>query len=802
MNRLFRIFVIAATIGTLSFEVSAENKETAADWITIVDEDFSGLTAGTPDKPDTSVTIYDTFGDALSSSGLKPYHESCTRTWGGDNYYPAGGTIAIMGGFLNTPTGDYSGDLKVSFRARILPGEQITRHGLDVMLIRRSCLDEFKRTTYTLTDEWQEFTFKADNGWFYDTMVQFFSLDDFAYQLDDVRIEHRITGIEPPSAQLAEDLTNDSFLAVWNSTETAEEYLLSVYEHGPSSGGYELNEDFESVVTDDTHIVSLPEGWEFNLAANGNRKEFTTDSKYTSSGNMAICFDAGGDYLVTPVANTGITEFSFFLSADTSDPEYDPSLGQVVAVGALIDGGWREFVSVSLPYVIEHGNGRMLVDLTQNLSQYDNIYALRLESVMHEHDRVMMYIDDVHYTVAGTPQPIYLFEDKVIEGQENTSYLVEGDDFDPEADYFYTVKARNSHYTSAHSNEIEVFNVHIPTALAATDVTSDSFSANWECGSKADGFMLRLYQTVTAPADDEKTVILHEDFSKAKGSGTPFEPEKLYYTSDYKSIDDYTYLPGWTASSYTVIDGMLGGLAENTSIYPPVLAGAISTPVMDLSHDNGKCHVKVRGWFKGGDGLVIRGASPATFGAYSANEDGEYEIEMDLSLCGSKEVLTFYSPAYKEFMIDEITITQNLKKDDKVRIQTHEIPVDDKSARSYTISGLKKYPGYDLSYDMYAKRNFHGNPDDVYTSFTSNEVGVELDLSGIISLDDENTDVRVNIGESCIFVSTSRAASFMVYSIDGRLILSEEAQIGTTRYDLPAGIYVVTAGGKTIKVAV
>lgn len=798
MKRLHHILITVATIVTLNFNAAAV--DTPTDWITIVDEDFSGLTAGTADQPDINAIIFDTFGDALSTSGLKPYHESCTRTWGGDKYYPAGGTIAVMGGFLNTPTGDYSGDLKVSFRARILPDEQITRHGLDVMLIRRSRLDEFKRTTYTLTDEWQEFSFTADNGWFYDTMIQFFSMDDFNYQLDDVRIEHRITGIEPPAAQLAEDMTNNSFLAVWDSTDTAEEYLLSVYEHGPSTDGYEMNENFESITTDNTHVVTMPEGWEFNLATNGNRKEFTTDSKYTGSGNMAVCFDAGGDYLVTPVANARITEFSFILSADTSDPGYDPTLGQMVAVGALIDEGWRDLVSVSLPYVIEHGNGKMLVDLTKNLSQYDNIYALRLESVMHEQDRVMMYIDDVHYAVAGTPQPIYLFEDKVIEGKDNTTYLVEGDGFDPDADYFYTVKARNSQYTSKPSKEIEVFNVHIPKALEATDITANSFQANWECGGKADEFMLQLYQTLTVREDNEKTVVLHEDFSKAQGAGTPFAPENVNPTSDYKPIDAFTYLPGWKASSYTMIDGMIGGLAENKSSYPPALAGAISTPVMDLSHDNGKCHVKVRGWFKGGDGLAISGTNQATFAASSVNADGEYEIEMDLTLCSSKEILTFYSPTYKEFMIDEITITQNLKKDDKVKIRTHEIQVADKSVRSHTVSGLKTYKGYDLSYDMYAKRNFHNNPDDVYTSFSSNEIPVQL-ITGVINIDDDGSDVIIRAGNGFIAVSTVNSAAIAVYSIDGRLIFSKEAERGTSRYDLPVGIYIVTVNGKAIKVA-
>lgn len=763
-------------------------------WIVLVDEDFSGLSDGTEDEPATGVELFDTFGYALPSAGFKPYHESCTQTWGGDRLYPAGGTIAVMGGFLNTPIGDFSGDLKMTFRARLVPGNGNSRHGIDVMLIRHSRLDEFKRATYSLTPEWQEFTFTADNGWFYDTKIQFFTLDDLCYQIDDVHIEHRITGIEPPAAMLAEELTDDSFVAVWTSTETADEYLLSVYEHGPITDDIDFTEDFETASVENGHLTSLPQGWEFNLSANGDRCEISDNDEFTGSGTRAICFDAGGDYIVTPVAESGICEFSFFISADTSDPGFDPSLGQVVAVGALTDSGWSEWITVSVPYVIQHCDGRTLVDLTENIDMFDNIYAFRLESVMHEGDRILVYIDDVQYTVGGKPQPIYLFEDLVVEGQANTSYLVAGDDFDPEADYFYTVKARNSRYTSAPSNEIEVFNIHQPVATEPTDITDSSFTANWNCGGKADLFVVTLYNTMTAEADNEAYVVLAEDFAKAKGAGTPLEPGTTRPTNDYVNIDHLTSLPGWKASSYATVDGMLGGMAEGlTSI-----AGAITTPVIDLSNDGGNCHVKVHGWFFGGDGLVIQGVSAATFAAVPISQTGEYEIEVDLALCGTQEALTFYSPTYKAFMIDDITITQKLKAGDKVKIRTGEITVSDRTARSYAVTGLEQYPAMSLSYDVYAKRFYHNNPDEAYSSLRSDEMAVELEPTGVEDVADA-TRIAVTPGIGHILVSTPAAASVSVYNIEGQSVLSAEAGAGVTRFDLPTGFYLVRVGAVAVK---
>lgn len=770
-------------------------------WIVLADEDFSGLTAGTEDAPATDVEIIDYYGYALPGAGFKPYHESCTDTWGGDRLYPAGGCIAVMGGFLNTPIGDYSGDLKMTFRARLVPGLGVNRHGLDVMLIRHSRLDEFKRTTYTLTPEWQEFTFTADNGWFYDTKIQFFNLDDTCYEIDDIKISHRITGIEPPVAQLADELTDNSFVATWYPTETADEYLLSVYEHGPSSEDYVMTEDFETVTVEDGHVTSLPAEWEYNFSANGDRKEYTDDPEFTGTGEMALCFDANGDYIITPSTDSTITQFSFFLAADTSDPGYDPNLGQVIAIAALTDGGWREWVNISVPALVQMYGGMTTVDLTENLGVYDNIYAFRLESVMHEWDRVLVYIDDIQYTVAGAPTPIYLIEDQVIEGQANTSYLVEGDDFDPEADYFYTVKARNSKYTSVPSNEIEVFHIHTPEALEATGATADSFTAHWNCGGKADAFVLTLYETQEVVADNENAVVLHEDFSKAKGKGTPFAPESKTPTYGYQSIDDFTDFPGWKASSFAVIDGMVGGMAENPDASPAPLAGAISTPVIDLSHDNGKCHVKVKGWFHAGDGLIIQGQNTASFAAIPTSADGEYLIETDIPLCGAQDVLTFYSPTYKDFMIDEITITQNLKAGDKIKKQTREIAVKDKTVRDLEVTGIGQYEFHTLSYDLHSQRYYHGNKDRVYESLNSNEVEVKLDYSAVENVNG-GEGIAIYGGTGHILVSAPEAADVEIYNLDCAKVLDASAQAGLTRFEMHPGLYIVKIAGKGVKVQV
>lgn len=80
----------------------------------LIDEDFSGLTAGSEDQPDGKKLVN------LRES-LRPYSsELADRTWGGEGLYAAGGAIAIKDGwFLNTPAGNMAGEVTLTFRARL-----------------------------------------------------------------------------------------------------------------------------------------------------------------------------------------------------------------------------------------------------------------------------------------------------------------------------------------------------------------------------------------------------------------------------------------------------------------------------------------------------------------------------------------------------------------------------------------------------------------------------------------------------------------------------------------------------------
>ena len=152
---------IYTIITTLLLAVLTANAQTV-----LINEDFSGLTAGTEDNPDATMLV-DDMGDFINPSALKSYDSSLSyKKWGGIGLYSAGGCIAIKDGwFLNTPAGDMSGDVTITFRARLAKGQDDTgRNALDLIFLSRKGLVDFGRKTYSLTEEWQSFSFSSDRG--------------------------------------------------------------------------------------------------------------------------------------------------------------------------------------------------------------------------------------------------------------------------------------------------------------------------------------------------------------------------------------------------------------------------------------------------------------------------------------------------------------------------------------------------------------------------------------------------------------------------------------------------------------
>ena len=765
--------------------------------IVIVDEDFSGLTAGTEDAPDNNI-LEDNLG--WVNTGLKPYHESCTKPWGGMGLTSAGGTIAVTDGFLNTPTGDYSGTLKMTCRVRLPKGTVVTDWSgnvleqvpLDIILLRRSVFQDFKRVTYYLTEEWQEITFEAENGWFSDTMIQFFTAYNMTFLVDDVKIEHVINSIEYPHADNATTVSDDTFIANWDGTATAEEYLLSVYtkEENPVSDVEEG--DFETINTTDGKMIDeanpgYPEGWDINVTAAGTERHMFTEAGMFYSGKQSVCLDADGDYIQNRIAKDPIKELHFWINVDDSQMADGDESASTLIIQVNNGTSWFDLFYLSVEGARQYADG-VMVDGTEYLSMVDKVMQVRIVYNKDISDGCMVAIDDFGFTAPGQPVKNYLFEDKALPAKDGCSYKVTVPD--PNAEYFYYLKARNSMFTSDMSNEVEVFDVHEPVALPATNITSDSYVANWQCGPKSDFFTVNQYLRYTASEDVAEYVILEEDFSKVVSTAAPSAPEIGEEVKDYVSLNQYTKTPGWKAGSYAIAEGMLGGLEASY----PYRIGSVLLPEMDLSNNGGVCNITIRAYAQKGDWIIVGGNSQITVGAMEFVETGLQEMTMTLEGCSNKEVFEIYTQNYGTFLIDYIKVSQPLKSGEQVTILTDSKVTDNAEDRSIAFTDAPFTEGLDLCYSVFAHRIFHGNAEDIWRSHKSNTIVVDNNATGICQAVQELPSC-IEVREGGIAVTMSEEGMVKVYDFSGRLVTSAVLAAGENLVQLSNGAYVVCVPG-------
>lgn len=775
-------------------------RQAKGETIVVVDEDFSGFKEGSENQPSTT-SLLDDLSYVKDTTLLKPYDASCTVKWGGSNLYAAGGCLAVMnGGFLNTPAGDMSGNLKISFRAKLLKGQTETNPTLDIILLSRKNLVDYQRKTVKLTDEWKTYTLEAVNGGFSNTGVQLFTMSDkLSYLVDDIHIERIQTSIVAPEATDAYDMKADGFTAAWDTTATATDYLLSVYTKTPNPDVLSVTQGFEEINADDNGYIdsqtpSYPEGWDLYWF-----DDKRPGMKHTADG-QSVRLNVMGDYLQTPTYDASLSSFSLWVKAESDDAQ-TPNPESVVLLSALTDYGWAPWMYIGMSALssAEYKNG-VVVDFTNELSLLDNVYGVKINYQPADDEKVSLLVDNITYKVQGPSIIDYALQDHVVKGRSTDHYTVEG--LNPDKDYFYTVKARNDDFVSAPSEEIEVFDVHQPTVLPATNIGADSYTANWTCGSKADYFRMDQLQETTLDKDSANYVVLYEDFSKVTsewGEADIDMPEQGEYTGSYQPIDDMTQIGGWKASSWQKINGWLGGMAKGGD---GTIAGAIVTPVIDLSHNDGECQVTVRAYGYHGDWLVIQGVNQVAYGAIAFPEGGFVESTVTIPLCSSKETLTFYSNNYYPFLIDYIKISQNMKAGDKVSLITKSVVTPDASVHSADIANAGFDPSYDTNYKVMAFRYYHGKKDDVWSSKSSDKMVVKRSATGVTALSSASADEIVPVKGGLSVNTAKNQLSLVVYDMSGKIVVAKECQKGNTRLPLAKGCYVVKVAKRAIKVVI
>lgn len=368
--------------------------------------------------------------------------------------------------------------------------------------------------------------------------------------------------------------------------------------------------------------------------------------------------------------------------------------------------------------------------------------------------------------------------------------------------YYFVVVAKRGTNVSTESNESEVIkhveSLEAPTALAATDVTTSSFTANWTAVPDADTYTATLYKTITL-TEDSDTEILNEDFAGiTKGSfdliGLP--------SKDPDNLDAYTHTPGWYASTYAFGGGSL-------VLWPMFGTAFFVTPSLDLSGNGGVVFVDFTaaagdsGKYKTGEKVTVDLLTQAN------NETTVLEsAEIELDEGAFKNYGTMFTKGVKgsfirfsyggtsEVHFDDVVITQKTKAGDKVRTVAQQVETTGLSAKfTYEPAANTEY-----SYKVFASVNTITavGMDDVVYSGASNEIVVG-EADGVADVAAAGFKVFARNGR--LVVDAAEAAPVTVVDAYGRVIAAFEAHQGENAVDCQ-GFVIVCVGDKVVKTIV
>lgn len=644
---------------------------------TDISEDFSLFTEGSEDSPSSAIN---------SEDGVIPARYFNTTGWSGYGVHQAGGACALIspdqyGAQLNTVVGTYTGAYVVKVRAKTLGSNYQNNTRLNIGLWEEG-ESQYNQTTYyenyvTTKSEWREFTFKFNNNSSYANSNRMFVAfhTDGNVLIDDIHI-YKSKELTAPKAYRATNFTVDGFTANWAPVENATHYLFSLFhnEKTPVTQNLDFMEDFSSLSNG-----TLPEGWTYTPGTSGAAPEQYVNEEGGVPSAIKI---KNGDVLTLPDNGGRLTELTFSLIECKMPRNVEDLYGTELIVEMWDGFNWKVFTTVQID-ASEYGSQlRHDFDWSRffKKDQYKST-AIRFR-MSGLPDDCAFGLTDFKWSTESSSTLVYDLKDEKVEG---TSYVVSG--MDPETDYSYTIKAVNGDDISAPSSAMEANGLASPIVGAATDLNHDSYTANWQAVPKASYYEVTNYDTYVAPEEEKAFVVLNEDFSKIADTGVTIERPMAFQNSNYITLgSNMTYRSGWQC----IWGGYADGCFVGTGMTEYNLSGELLTPVLTLSNDEGRFHVKVtaRSMVKD-DVLIVYSKGSGKGVRLNITPDEWRTFDADFTDGQESDIVVFTTENHYPFIIDDIKITQNLSAGDRVyeNLLTY---TTDEDEISLTVTNLEK----------------------------------------------------------------------------------------------------------------
>ncbi len=524
---------------------------------------------------------------------------------------------------------------------------------------------------------------------------------------------------------------------------------------------------------------NFPKGWEFDF--NGATPRLLTPADGLDTD--ALCLDTNGQTITSPLSNSPITGATMklrFFSEPDEDGYYEGILGF---------SGWDgyKWVSIGAVYLDEELIDEMVEydGITEGLEYYGGeYYQIRID-VDEMLDGSYLAVDDIDITTLPPCEKEYAAKDKVVEG---TSYVFTG--LDPYSDYYYEVSARNPELgleSAAPVSCTYAFGVSTPQPLPASDIdlTTGTYTANWEATPKAQEYLLNTYLAYTSPEDIEDYPVLVETFEKADFGYTVDEPLVLD-NFEFMSLDDFCDNPGWVGFLAGVADHAIGGVG-----YPGWgFGGEIQTPWLSLANNDGKFNVAVSACGDFDDYLCVVNSNGE---GYKCPLSEDYEFyEFEFTKGTDFDFIAFYTEFKGNFFLEYVEVNQSLKKGDKVLFQRESFTTPETSFSVECPEALAE--NFSAAYTL---NGVHIGPNNVAYSKASAPMFAEFTGSGVRA--EAVSQIRAKGAKGQIEVSAPENAKVSVVACNGVRMADFT---GAKTVKVPAGMYIVKVDEKTFKLIV
>lgn len=371
-----------------------------------------------------------------------------------------------------------------------------------------------------------------------------------------------------------------------------------------------------------------------------------------------------------------------------------------------------------------------------------------------------------------------------------TSYLVTG--LDENTIYYYTVQGTTSEgEISMISNEMQVRpNIESPKVFEATDVTQNSFVANWSTVKRANVYLATVYKEHTATTESK--------YALADASFESYAPESI----ENVTLQRETGAGMWYINLATSGDGYIG--IDNSLVF--LLGyGYMYSPMYDLTPFGGKASFDITLSSEDASKAII---SLAVVGANSelveiesqtvpvTNEMTTQHVEFTKGTNQCCVLIHIEHGTYLYFKDFKLTV-------DMPQNSSIEFPIDSKvveatEQQSFAVDNIVIEDGDRLSYDVIAALS----NDEIYVESPKSE-RMYVDITTSINDIEAQAKPRVRIYGDEIYVENPNAENVEIFNVDGVQVFSNKSGDSVVRTNATGkGIFLVKIGDSVSKICV